>query len=73
MYGNVSWNLTLGDWWGLLFLGIFGTLIDHGLWVKLSSELSPSITGIAYYSIAPMTIVLSTLFLGPLLSINGAL
>lgn len=73
--GEAEWNLTHSDWWGLLFLAIFGTLLAHGLWAKISSTLSPGITGLAYYSIAPMTIILSAIFMGErmtLLQITGA-
>ncbi len=62
--GKTSWNLAGLDWWVLLYLAIFGTLIAHSLWAKISSTLSPSITGLAYYTIAPITIILSSLLLG---------
>lgn len=74
--GNTSWNLVAIDWWVLLYLAVFGTLIAHSLWAKLSSILSPSTTGLAYYTIAPITIILSGLLLGErftLIQILGAL
>lgn len=62
--GKTNWNLSTGDWGALIFLGIFGTLIAHSLWARVSSTVSATHTGLAYYTIAPLAIVLSHLFLG---------
>ncbi|MFA6236167.1 MAG: DMT family transporter [Bacteriovorax sp.] len=59
-----NWNLTGNDWWALIFLGVFGTLIAHSLWARVSSKASLTSSGLAYYGIAPLTIILSHFFLG---------
>jgi len=46
-------------WWTLLFLGVFGTLIAHRLWASVSSNAKASHLGLAFYTIAPLTIFLS--------------
>ncbi len=67
--GQTSWSLRPVDWAAMIFLGVFGTLIAHSLWAKISSTVSPNITGLAYYTIAPITILFSALFLGDKLSV----
>lgn len=62
--GKTSWHLQAVDWGVLLFLAVFGTLIAHSMWAKIASTLSPNITGLAYYTIAPITILSSAFFLG---------
>ncbi|MGZ3787161.1 MAG: DMT family transporter [Bacteriovorax sp.] len=62
--GKTHWALRMTDWSALIFLAVFGTLIAHSLWAKLSSALSPSTIGLVYYTIAPMTIIFSALLLG---------
>jgi drug/metabolite transporter (DMT)-like permease len=62
--GKTSWQLQTTDWLVLFFLSIFGTLIAHSLWAKIASSISPNITGLAYYTIAPITILSSAIFLG---------
>ena len=62
--GETTWSLKAIDWWVLVFLGVFGTLIAHSLWARVSTKASPSRSGLAYYSIAPLTIVLSHFILG---------
>ena len=57
--GKTNWNLEVTDWFALIFLGVFGTLIAHSLWVRVSSKNSSINVGLAYYTIAPMTILLS--------------
>lgn len=66
--GETHWDLQPVDWLVMIFLAVFGTLIAHSLWVRISSALSPTITGLAYYTIAPITILFSSLFLGDQLS-----
>lgn len=65
---KTDWNLVSRDWWALLFLAIFGTLIAHSLWAKASSSLPTYVSGILYYLITPMALVLSYLILGETLS-----
>lgn len=61
---KTNWDLAPVDWWILVFLGIFGTLIAHSLWARVSAMVSTIKSGLAYYTIAPLTIVLSHFFMG---------
>jgi drug/metabolite transporter (DMT)-like permease len=54
-----DWQLSLGDWLGLLFLGIMCTLVSHTLWVRVTTILSTRTTGIIYYLYVPVSLVLS--------------
>lgn len=59
-----NWDLTTGDWWRLVTLGLVCTVVGHTLWVKCSSELPPVITSVAYYLYVPIAMVGSFIFLG---------
>lgn len=65
---KTDWNLIIRDWWALLFLAIFGTLIAHSLWAKASSSLPTYVSGILYYLITPMALILSYFILGETLN-----
>ncbi len=70
-----DWHLSSTDWMGLLFLGIFCTLIAHTLWVRVTTTLSTRTTGVIYYLYVPVSLVLSVLILGERLdaaTITGA-
>lgn len=56
------------DWIVLACLGVFGTLIAHTLWSQVTAVISTSITAILYYLITPVTIVLSHLVFGEVLT-----
>lgn len=74
--GKTNWELKVTDWWALIFLGVFGTLIAHSLWARVTSKASASNSGLAYYTIAPLTILLSHFLLGESftrLQLSGAL
>ena len=63
--GSTKWShLNLHDWGMLIFLGLFGTLIAHSFWAHITTKISPTAAGMSYYSIAPITLVLSHFFLG---------
>ena len=63
--GKTHWSeLTNHDWGILVFLGVFGTLIAHSFWAHITTKISPTAAGMSYYSIAPITLVLSHFFLG---------
>lgn len=57
--GKTNWNLKATDWWTLIFLGIFGTLIAHSLWIRLSAKISTINLSLSYYAIAPITVGLA--------------
>jgi drug/metabolite transporter (DMT)-like permease len=63
--GSTHWSqLSIHDWWMLFFLGVFGTLIAHSFWAHITTKISPTAAGMSYYSIAPITLLLSHFFLG---------
>lgn len=61
---KTQWDLKTLDWLALVFLGVFGTLIAHSLWARVTSKYTASQAGVAYYAIAPLTIMLSYFLLG---------
>jgi drug/metabolite transporter (DMT)-like permease len=63
-----DYNLTLRDWWGLIGLGVFSTLIGHTLWLKASTELPNNITAVIYYGYVPLAMILSVIFLDEVLT-----
>lgn len=58
-----NFELSSNDWMGLVFLGVFSTLIAHTLWIKASTELPTSFTAVLYYCYVPLAIVLGYFFL----------
>ena len=50
------------DWKILLALGLGGTLIGHGLWLKVTTYLPTTITGGFYYLAIPLSIAYETIF-----------
>ena len=58
-----NFELSSNDWLGLIFLGVFSTLIAHTLWIKASTELPTSFTAVLYYCYVPLAIVLGYVFL----------
>ncbi len=74
--GKTDWTLAPRDWAGLLFLAIGVTLIAHSLWVRVTTQLAPSLTSIIYYGQIPIAIALGVLVLGEPLTartVSGAL
>ena len=59
-----DFNLPVNDWYGLIFLGVFSTLIAHTLWNKASTELPGNFTAVIYYLYVPMAIIMGYFFLG---------
>ena len=51
-----TFDLPFTDWWLLLALGVGGTLIGHGLWLKVTTHLPPVITGGFYYLAIPLSL-----------------
>ncbi|MCW8880232.1 MAG: DMT family transporter [Kangiellaceae bacterium] len=58
-----NFELSSNDWMGLIFLGVFSTLIAHTLWIKASTELPTSFTAVLYYCYVPLAIILGYFFL----------
>lgn len=57
-------GLPPGDWWWLIYLTIFCTVIGHGLWVRVTTALQPMTTSTVYYLYLPISLSFSYLFLG---------
>ena len=73
---KTEWTLTARDWAGLLFLAVGVTLIAHSLWVRVTTQIAPSLTSIIYYGQIPIAIALGVLVLGEPLTartVSGAL
>jgi drug/metabolite transporter (DMT)-like permease len=63
--GSTQWSqLNSHDWLMLIFLGLFGTLLAHSFWAHITTKISPMAAGLSYYSIAPITLILSYTLLG---------
>ena len=56
--------LSANDWMWLGYLTIFGTIIGHGLWIRVSTALHPTTTSTVYYIYLPVALGFSYLFLG---------
>ena len=69
-----EWSTLEGDDWSMLItLGIVCTLIAHGLWVKVSTELPSVLVSATYYLYIPLAMVLSLLFLNEAITWQRAL
>ena len=70
-----SWDLKSYDWWPLLYLAIFGTVVSHTLWVRVTTRISTIITSLIFYLVIPMTMGISHFWLDepmPVEKIGGA-
>lgn len=56
--------LPVSDWWWLVYLTIFCTVIGHGLWIRVSTVLQPATTSTIYYIYLPISLGFSYIFLG---------
>ena len=68
-----NWNLPINDYYILLALGVGGTIIGHGLWVKVTTELPTEITSGIYYLVIPFSFLLEKIFLNIPLNKNKIL
>ena len=76
LYPWTSWDLNPIDWYPLLYLAIFGTVISHTLWVRVTTRISTVVTSLIFYLAIPMTMVISHFWLNepmPIVKIGGAL
>ncbi len=58
------------EWGKLLILALPCTVIAHGLWVKVTTELPAVFTGLIYYLYAPLTSVISLFVFGETIDRN---
>lgn len=63
LWGQADWALTEGDVYKLVTLGILCTVIAHGLWVKVTSELPAIYPSMIYYLYVPLALTSSVVFL----------
>lgn len=63
LWGQSDWQLTENDVYKLVALGILCTVIAHGLWVKVSTELPAIYPSMIYYLYVPMALTSSVIFL----------
>ena len=69
LFGQTSWSgLSSNDWWMLIFLAVFGTFIAHTFWSKAVTNLPTTSSGIIYYLVTPLTMILSWGILGEVLT-----
>jgi len=74
LFPMTEWRgLRSSDWYALVFLGFMGTFVAHTLWSRVVSQLPTSKTGIIYYLITPIAMILSTLILGEKLTFKQQL
>jgi len=66
-----NFDLVVSDWGGLLYLGIFGTLIAHSLWAKITSQISAHSSSVIYYLYIPLSVAIAQWHLGEELSISA--
>ena len=58
------------DWYSLLFLSIFCTLMAHTFWVKITGNVSSMTAGLFYYLSVVIALVFSVLLLGEEMTVN---
>ncbi|MCR9143437.1 MAG: DMT family transporter [bacterium] len=58
------------EWWWLLYLTVFCTVIGHGLWIRVTTALQPMTTSTVYYLYLPISLSLSYFFLGEQLDLR---
>ncbi len=63
-----NWQLSSEDYYRLLFLGLVSTVVAHGLWVKVTTELPAIYPSVIYYLYVPIAMASSALLLGEELS-----
>ena len=58
-----DWDLSTDDYMSLLVLGLLCTVVAHGLWVKVTTELTAIFTSLIYYLYVPLAMFSSAVFL----------
>ena len=58
-----NWDLSSDDFLRLLTLGLLCTVVAHGLWVKVTTELPAIFTSLIYYLYVPLAMLSSAVFL----------
>jgi len=66
-----TWQVAPMDWVYLMVMGVFSTLIGHGLWVLASTHLPAAVISCLYFVGVPYIIVLGAVFLDETLPTIG--
>ena len=61
---STEWQFKISDWLSLLYLAVLGTFIAHWLWIRVTTRISTTITSVIFYTVIPLTMVLSHFWLG---------
>lgn len=63
-----DWSLKASDYYQLALLGVVCTVIAHGLWVKVTTELPAIYPAVIYYLYVPLAMLSSAYFLNETMS-----
>lgn len=58
-----SWEISVQDWWVMIFMGVVCTGVGHACWIRASTVLPTPVTSALFYISVPFTMVFSTLLL----------
>lgn len=67
---QTDWNLTQNDYYALIYLAIGGTILGHGLWVRVTETLTTTTTSAIYYLAIPLAMILEYFILDISISIK---
>lgn len=73
LWSRSHWDLSHGDWYRLLAMGVLCTVIAHGLWVKVTTELPALYVSMVYYLYLPLAMITSAYFLSEDISVRKLL
>lgn len=61
-------EIAASDWLWLIYLAVVATALAHFMWVRVSTELSTSLTGVLYYLWVPAAMTFSALLTGEIVN-----
>lgn len=62
-FPQTDWNLETKDYSALIYLAIGGTILGHGMWVKVTETLKTTTTSAIYYLAIPLSMILEYIIL----------
>lgn len=65
-----NWSIPAFDWWGILYLGLIGTVTAHTLWVSATSALPTTASSLIMYLYIPLSAILGYFILGETLNLQ---
>lgn len=60
---QTNWDLNINDYYALIYLAVGGTIVGHGLWVRITETLQTTTTSAVYYLAIPLSMVLEAIIL----------